>query len=292
MDSMKTSATEDIHHRREQGPHAASHPAWAFRREAAVWIVDRPSHANLLPVAAEMCEWTRQKLPGLSVCTEAEKQLGSFTNPYTFHATAIAVALAEVINSAHEFATSDAPMEPLAAEIERIRLNNELVLYIARFCEATIKQMLFCTQIPRRLYKRASLGQLLSIDCHSCRKSGRDRHEISLLGALAHQYFLCDSLDSCVFVHLQIVGRRRNLESAHSDSQTLHVRDATQSRTQLAGVLKAVGEELGHMADHIGQIEKRMISEIEAYLMHYPREPTVDELMWSRARPRRSKTTE
>jgi hypothetical protein len=289
---MKASATEDIHHRRERGPHAASHPPWQFHRDAAVWIGDRPSYANLLPVAAEMCEWTKRKIPGLSVCTETEKQAGSFTNPYTYHATAIAVALAEVVNSAHDFATAEAPMEPLAAEIERIRLNNELVLYVARFCEATIKQMLFCTQIPRSLYERASLGQLLAIDCYTCRKAGRRRHDISLLGALAHQYFLCNALESCVFEHLKLVGQRRNHESAHSDSKPLHVRDAAQSRAQLAEALKAVGEELGHIADHLGQIERRMIAEIEAYVMHYPQEPSVGVLMRIPARQRQSRTAE
>lgn len=285
---MKASATTDISHDWGKGPHKASHPAWAFRREAAIWIGEKPSLVNMLPVAAEMCEWTRQAPHGLSLCTESERgQVGAFTNPYTYHATAIGVALADIINSVNDFATSTEAREPLEAEIARIRLNNELVLYVARFCEAAIKQMLFCTQIPRRLYQRASLGQLLSVECDRCRKAGGSRHDISLLGALAHQYFLCHTLDSCVFTHLQLVARRRNLESAHSDSQNIHVRTAEQSRAQLAETLKNVGQELGHMTDHIGQIERRMIAEIEMYLAHYPDVPPAHLLMGIPARPLR-----
>lgn len=288
---MKGSATTDISHDRRRGPHAASHPPWAFRREAAVWIGDKPLLANMLPVAAEMCDWTRQGRQGLSLCTEGEKgEAGAFTNPYTYHSTAIGVSLADIINSANAFATSGEPMDALHAEIVRIRMNNELVLYVARFCEAAIKQMLFCTQIPRRLYQRASLGQLLSVECDRCRKAGASRHDISLLGALAHQYFLCHTLDSCVTTHLQMVGRRRNLESAHSDSQNLHVRTAAHSRAHVAETLKSVGQELGHMADHIGQIERRMIAEIEMYLLHYPDVPAATALMDIPARPSRTLT--
>lgn len=282
---MDKSATGSIRHVR--GPHGASHPAWGFRREAVIWTGDAPICANMFPLAAEMCKWLKQKSQGLTACTEEMKgKAGSCTNPYTYHATAIGAALGAVINAAYAFSELAAPMDPLGAEVQRIRLQNELVLYVARFCEATIKQMLFCTQIPRRLYKRASLGQLLSIECDECRKAGKERHDLSMLGALAHQYFLCHTLDSCVLTHLQLVGRRRNLEAAHSDSQTLNVRGAAESQLHLARTLKDVGNEFGHMVDHIGQIEQQMITEISLHIAHWPNLPSIDGLMSIPARPR------
>lgn len=283
---MERSATTSISHPR--GPHHASHPGWGFRRDAAIWIDDAPVLPNMAPLAAEMCKWLQQMSPGLSVCTEQMKgKARSFTNPYTYHATAIGAALGGVVNDAWSFSRSEAPMLALDAEVQRIRLHNEIVLYVARFCEATIKQMLYCTQIPRRLYKRASLGQLLSVDCEACRKSDSERHDISLLGALAHQYFLCHTLDKCVLTHLELVGRRRNLEAAHSDSQTIDARSAAESRSQLATTLEEVGTELGHMAQHIGEIEIKMLGEIGLIVSRWPTEPTVHESMKIPARPRR-----
>lgn len=251
-----------------------------------MWINDRPSHPNLVPFASEMCDWTSRRRKDLSTCSEGDRQLiGSYTNPFTYHASAIQVALADIINSAFEFSESAQPISPLDAEVRRVRLHNELVLYVARFCEATIKQMLFCTQIPKKVYAGASLGRLLAMECASCKASGKRRHDISLLGALAHQYFLCHTLDACAFTHLQLVNRRRNLEAAHSESQVLNLRDATQSRAHLATVLKEAGHELGHMADHIGQIERAMIAETELYIAHGLNTPPIDALMRIPARP-------
>jgi hypothetical protein len=284
---MKGSATAELVHDGTSSPHDATHPPWSFRSEAAIWVDDEPAGVNMLPIAAEMCKWTGQRAQSLNVAAENDLgKIGAYTNPYTYHATGIGVALADIINSAWDFSESTEAMDALDAEIARIRLNNELVLYTARFCEATIKQMLFCTQIPRRLYQRASLGGLLSMACDRCRKANRIRHEISLLGALAHQYFLCHTLERCVFTHLQFVSRRRNAESAHSESQKLNIRTAADSRAQLASSLQTIGYELGHMAQHIGEIEIRMISEIEMRLAHFPDVPAECSLMSIPARPR------
>src|SRR5690242_8799201 len=185
---MDSSSTQPIEHSKR--PHGATHPGWGFRRESAIWMGDEPWAPNMVAIAAEMSEWLSQAKPYMAVSSEAERNRpGSFTNPYTYHASSIGAALGAVINEAHAFVTSEEGMSPLDAEVARIRLHNELVLYPARFCEAAIKQMLYCTHIPRRLYKRASLGQLLAIECDTCRKAGAQRHDISLLGALAHQYF-------------------------------------------------------------------------------------------------------
>jgi hypothetical protein len=176
-------------------------------------------------------------------------------------------------------------MSPLDAEVARIRLHNELVLYPARFCEAAIKQMLYCTRIPRRLYKRAGLGQLLAIECDTCRKAGAQQHDISLLGALAHQYFLCHTLEGCVFEHLKLVGHRRNVEAAHSDALSLNPRTAAASQQELDKVLDEVACLFKHMVDHIGQIEQRMLAEISLYIQHRPGMPPADGFMLIPARP-------
>jgi hypothetical protein len=283
---MKGSATSDINHVPWNDPHAATHPRWFFRRDAFVWQDNQPLFANMAPFASEMHGWLRQTNHGISGCTENERgKPESFTNPYSYHATSINLALAATINAAHDFSLSTDVIEPIDAEVVRIRLQNELVLYVARFCEATIKQMLFCTQIPRRLYKHASLGQLLSIECDRCKKAKKTRHHISLLGALAHQYFLCHTLESCVFEHLRLVARRRNMEAAHSDAQTLNVRTAAASRSDLAKALRDVVSEFAHMVDHIGQIEEQMISEINFRLRYYPAMPHPNALMQIMARP-------
>ncbi len=169
-------------------------------------------------------------------------------------------------------------MDPVEAEIQRIRFESELIIYAARFCEAAIKQMLYCTQIPENLYKLAPMGKLLAQECQDCRKNGREKHDISHLGSLAHRFFLCHVLDGCVVDHLQIVARRRNLEAAHSESQSIHPRTADESRKHLTKSIKEIGYELGHMADHIGTIEQKMIEETKLFIRSYPNNPPHQEL--------------
>lgn len=284
-DVMKGSATKELLHAR--GPHGATHPPWGFRREAAMWNADVPIGPNMLPLAAEMCEWLAQKRVGLSVCVDEHRgKVGYATNPYSYHASTIGTSLGAIIRAAFTFSEASDELDALEAEITRVRLYNELILYSARFCEATIKQMLYCTQIPRRLYKRASLGQLLAVDCEACRKSGDEKHDISLLGALAHQYFLCHTLEHCMADHLTLVGRRRNVEAAHAESQTLDPRGAPLSREHLKRSLNEVGHEFAHMMDHIGQIELRMLSEISLINSSYPNIPDLRDFSLVPARPR------
>lgn len=91
-----------------------------------------------------------------------------------------------------------------------------------------------------------------------------------MLGSLAHRFFLCHVLDNCAIDHLQLVARRRNQEAAHSHSQSIHPRTARESRKHLAESLSEIGRELGHMADHIGEIEAKVIAETELFIRSYP----------------------
>ena len=262
-----------------RGPHGATHPEWEYRREAAIWVGDLPVKPNIVPFAGEMSLWTQQKITEMPLHTAESSNLTCHpNNPYTYSLGAISLALCGVINDAYSFAESEKPIAPVDAEIARIRYESELIIYAARFCEATIKQMLYCTAIPKNLYGKASMGQLLARECLDCKKAGKQGHDISLLGALAHRFFLCDILDKCAFDHLQIVSRRRNLEAAHSESQSIQPRTAAESRKHLAKSLDEVGYELGHMADHIGKIEEKIIEEINLVISSYPSRPPFEQL--------------
>lgn len=270
-----------------RGPHGATHPPWAFRREAAMWNGDMPIGPNMLPLAGEMCDWLGQKCHGLSACLEENRgKLGFATNPYTYYASAIGTSLGEVINSVYAFVESTDDVQPIEAEVTRVRLQSELALYTARFCEATIKQMLYCTQVPSAMYENVSLGKLLATDCKECRKADKPGHDISLLGALAHQYHLCHTLEHCMADHLAFVGKRRNEQAAHAQSILLDPKGVSQSRERLKGTLNEIGHEFGHMVEHIGQIETRMIEEISLINRYYPEMPPMQSYGQIHARPR------
>lgn len=257
--------------KKPRGPHGATHKKWAYRREAIIWIDDSPVEPNMVPFAGEMKLWLQQKSSSLPLHTKlTQGGVGEPSNPYTYSLSAISQAIAVAINEAIEFSESSEPMSSIAAEVQRIRFESELIIYSARFCEAAIKQMLFCTQVPKNLYERASMGQLLAHECVECKRAGRPRHDVSLLGSLAHRFFLCHMLDSCAIEHLQIVARRRNLEAAHSESQSIHPRTWRESREHLARTVAEIGHELAHMAEHLGVIEEKMIAETNLFIRSYP----------------------
>lgn len=276
MASITSSSTRSLTH--ERGAHAASHPDWDLRREAFIWADGVPIAPNLVPFADEMRNWLSQK-GQLSVVTEETRRhpLG-YTNPFTYHAATIGAGLGAAVNAAFAFTESTESLDPLDAEVERIRLHSELVINVARFCEAAIKQLLHCSTIPRRLYVRATLGQLLALDCDACRKAGQPTHDISLLGALAHRYFECLALEHCVLDHLKIVGERRKMDAAHSSAPILNPRDAATSRAELRAVLDEVGHGLGHMADHIGIYERKLLAELNLVILGWPNSPSIDAL--------------
>lgn len=265
-------------HRSGHNPHDAMHPPWRLARNSAIWVDSRPVRANLVPVGAEMCDWLGQK-GQLTVVTEGHRGLTeSYTNPYTYYATSLATQLAAAINEIIEFAESNTPMNAFEAEMRRIRLESELSLNFARFCEAAMKQMLHCTDFRTALYKKAALGPLLSQDCRECRKKG-NLHSFSLLGALSHHYFQCHSLEHCLYDHLKIAGGRRNSLSAHSDTDVPKPTTAAESREMAASQTQIIGHDLGHMAQHLGEIEKAMIAEIDLRIAHWPSAPPLEDLL-------------
>jgi hypothetical protein len=254
------------HHTQHSDPNIAYHVDWGFRREALLWAGEHPIGVNFFPLATEFHHWLLQK-GHFSVLTEEHKgSLLSLTNPYSYHASTIAAILARAVNATHDFATGTEPLDDMQADIERIRVYNEQILYTARLCEATIKQLLYCTQIPAGYYEAASLGALLSVECRACKGSGKPRHKISMLGSLAHRYRLCLPFEHCLFEHLKIVNRRRNVEAAHSETQALRIRSSSASRAQLMQDSQEAGNELVHMLQHISDLESRMMSELRGSL--------------------------
>jgi len=241
----------------------AYHVEWGFRREAVIWVGGRPVGLNFHPTATELYDWLLRK-GSLSVFAEVDRgQPNSYTNPYTYHCSVLAALAAATVNDAHVIATSEEPLSSLEAEIARVRVFSEEVLYVARVCESLIKQLLHITQIPERYYARATLGHLLSTDCRGCRASRKQRHKLSLLGSLAHRYRLCHQFEYCLMDHLRIVGDQRNLEVAHSEASALNPRSSAESRSQLAADAKALGNDFVHMLSHIRELETRMRGELE-----------------------------
>src|SRR5258708_6855891 len=156
-------------HASHSDPSIANHIEWGFRRESLTGVGDIPLRVNFHPLATEFREWLLRK-GSFSVFAEKDRnEVLSIKNPYTYHASVITTILARVINATHAFAISTEPLSAMDADIERIRLYNEQILYTARLCEATIKQLLYCTQIPESYYKKASLGALLAIECRACK---------------------------------------------------------------------------------------------------------------------------
>ncbi len=241
----------------------AYHIEWAFRKEALRWIDDRPIGPNFHPIAGELRQWLLREGPFSIFAEEHKGDTLSYTNPYTYDASALVSILADVTNDSYSIATNADLVDPTDAEIARVRNYNEQVLYIARVCEALTKQLLFCTQIPRRNYDKASLGTLLSTECRGCRSAGQRRHKLSLLGSLAHRYGLCGKFEQCLGEHMKIVARRRNLNAAHSNTPTLNIRSAVESRDQLKTDTLELGNEFIHMLEHLNEIETHMFRELE-----------------------------
>ena len=164
------------------------------------------------------------------------------------------------------FADSQDQMDKTAAEIKRMRLYTEHVLYSARIVECFIKQLLFCTNFREGDYEKAALGALLSKDCTACRDSHRQRHRLSLLGSLAHRYHLCNEYEQCLSEHLKTVNRRRNVGAGHSVVSDFEPGPPDEARRKLIKDGLTLGEELLHMLHHIADIEQKMTDELQ--VMH------------------------
>lgn len=240
----------------------AYHMDWGFRREAAVWINDRPVVPNFYPLATELRNWMLRKGNLHFFSSENKLLLHAYTNPHTYDGSILAITYAQITEDSAAFAGGTEPLDSTRAEIKRIRLYTENVLYTARLCKAFIKQLLFCTTFPEGDYRGYALGSLLSKDCSGCRSSKEKRHKISLLGSLAHRYHLCHPYEQCLSKHMKIVNRRRDIEAAHSGVPKFSSKATSTGRKQLRKELTKIGEDFIHMLQHISDIEDKMLAEL------------------------------
>jgi hypothetical protein len=219
---------------------------------------------NLLPLAGALRSWMLQRGQLSFLSAKDRDQPGGYTNPYAFGGSALALVVGRVVNSHHDYcATQTADHNEVDAEIERLRLYNEILLYGARFCEVAIKQLLYCANIPESQYARMALGSLLEHQCPGCRKqNGKKPHKVSFVGTLAHPFRLCLEFELCTMDHMDLVNRLRNAQAAHSDIQTMNVRSVEESKAQL---LKEGDEVLSgflHMLSHLEKLEDRMLDDL------------------------------
>lgn len=135
-----------------------------------------------------------------------------------------------------------------------------------------IKQLLYCTAISTKDYKRASLRGLLVQECRHCKESGKE-HNISLLGSLAHRFGLCREVEECLDKHLSIANTRRNTQASHATFTGFDPKPVKDVRGRLQEEVKELAEEPIRMLQHIGQIEEQMQRELGHALavgMHDP----------------------
>jgi hypothetical protein len=240
------------------------HHSWSYRPHAFRWAGERIAGVNLLPLAGEMRAWMMQ-LGQLSLMPTPESPMSAgFTNPYTVSGITLQLLMARIINASHEYVTTDTPNhDEVDAEVERIRIYNEVLMYSARLCEVAIKQLLHCTQIPESRYKRMALGALLESPCPDCkRQSGKKPHLVSLVGTLAHPFHLCLEFEYCAMDHMDLVNRLRNSQAAHAGVQQLNIRSVEMSKLQLMQDSQEALNGFVHMLSHVEDLERRMLVDL------------------------------
>ena len=245
----------------------AYHMEWGFRREAAIWVGKRPIGPNLHPLGTELRNWMLRQGTVRILSLKDNR----FTNPYTCGTSILAGNFVFIVNDCAEFGSSTEPITSLDAELRCTRLYMEYVLYMARLCEALIKQILYCTTFPEKDYKYASLGGLLSSDCSGCSGSKDKGHKVSLLGSVAHRYGLCNAYEKCLNQHVKIVNRRRNIEAAHSGitkfAQKFARTPNPDVRKQFENELIKMGNDFVHMLQHISDFENKMLAELNPMIV-------------------------
>lgn len=243
--------------------HGTHHP-WSYRAHAFRWAGERIAGPNFLPLASEMRAWMMQ-LGQLSLMpASGGPSSGGYTNLYTASGVTLQLLTARIINASHEYATTDTPNHnEVDAEVERIRLYNEVLMYSARFCEVAIKQLLYCTQIPESRYKRMALGALLESPCPDCkRQNGKEPHLVSLVGTLAHPFHLCLEFEHCAMDHMDLVNQLRNSEAAHAGVQQLNIRSVETSKSQLMQDSQKVLNDFVHLLSHVEHLERGVLDDL------------------------------
>lgn len=241
-----------------------AHHSWSYRPHAFRWAGERIAGVNLLPLASEMRAWMLRRRQLSLMPTLEPPTNGGFTNPYTKSGVTLQLLMGRVINASHEYATTQTPdHDELDAEVERVLLYNEVLIYSARLCEVAIKQLLYCTQIPESRYRRMTLGGLLESPCPTCkRQNGKEPHLVSLVGTLAHPFHLCIEFEHCAMDHMDLVNRLRNSEAAHAGVQNLNVRSVEASKLQLMQDSQESLDGFVHMLSHLEVLERRMLADL------------------------------
>jgi hypothetical protein len=240
------------------------HQPWGYRPHAFRWIGEEVVGINFIPIAREMHDWMMQR-GRLTIASMADQNaIGGYTNPYTFSGVALVLVFGRVVNSWHDYtSTHTSDCGAVDAEVERLRLYNEVVLYVARICEVAIKQLLYCSQIAKSRYERKALGELLQSRCQSCRQeNGREPHMVSLVGSLAHPFRLCLEFECCAMDHMALVNKLRNSQAAHSGIQALNIRGAQESKAELQKDGQEVLDGFLHMLSHLAKLEDRMLDDL------------------------------
>lgn len=241
------------------------HHSWSFRPQAFRWSGEMISGINILPIATDMRAWMlRRGQLSLMRVHEATKR-GGYTNPYTKSGVTLSLLMGRVINCSHTYAhEAESTHDEVDAEIERLRLYNEMLLYSARLCEVAVKQLLYCTQVPESRYRRMTLGQLLESPCPTCKRAnGKEPHLVSMVGTLAHPYHLCLEFEHCAMDHMDLVNKLRNSQATHSGVQELNIRTTDISRSQLLEESTDILNGFVHMLSHVEDLEQRMLQDLE-----------------------------
>lgn len=240
------------------------HHPWAYSPLAFRWFGESIAGINFLPLASETRAWLLRS-GNLSLMPAPERPArGGFTNPYTESGVTLQILLSKVVNASFGYSTTETPDDnEVDAEAERIRLYSEVLLYSARLCEAMIKQLLYCTQIPEPRYKQMALGALLESPCPACkRQSGGVPHLVSLVGTLAHPFHLCLEFEHCAMDHMDLVNRLRNAEAAHASVQHFNVRTVQESKAQLKRDSDEALNGFVHMLSHLEKLERSMLFDL------------------------------
>jgi hypothetical protein len=241
----------------EHVPHGkqkiAYHMEWEFREEAAVWAGRRAIRPNFYLFGTELRKWMLRKTSNMPMFVSGDEW---YANPYTLQCSVLALAYREITNDV--FGDPPDDLVPVGAEIRRVRLYSEFLLYTARLCEALVKQLLYVTTFPERSYRGAALGSLIAQECSGCRPSREKRHRLSLLGSLAHKYGLCTGYEKCLEELVPMVNQLRDTQAAHSGVEAFQATTSLDSKERLRQQGDKLGHEFIHMLEHIGEIETHM----------------------------------
>lgn len=251
------------HVQREHGG-TGLHVLWELRPDrAVVWNeLMLPTRPNFYPYGRELRRWMLGQDWTIPVFPADE---APFTNPYTEDASVLVAAYMRVTNDGAAWTDERGEINWVSAELRRVRLYSEFVLYTVRVCEALTKQLLFCSDLDPKSYRRDSMGQMLVKDCKACRKK-KDPHSVSLLGSLAHRYGRCGAYDNCLDRDLRLLTSLRNQLVAHSETWQLRRVKVATARKDLRQESLATGETLLHMLLHIGEIETAMWEEVSLHI--------------------------